>query len=331
MTAALDVAVLPSYREAQGLTILEAMALSRPVVASNVGGIPEMIEDGVTGILVPPHDADALTAASTDGGITWSAPAPLNPAAAAAQQPYVFDSDTAIAYDPAGYFFATWISNDSTLASGAKGYDQDVVMALAGHSCGNGVLDPGEECDDGDRGSLDCCGRACKFDAPGTACAADADPCTLERCDGAGTCDHVNAPLGTPCAADADLCTFDRCDPLGAAPAHCAGVFGDAVHLAARRLDDDCRHGRDGSDGNFRQLIHGIVGQVRVHIRLPVIAEARRVARFNQLLHFYIGHRLRHVHHRAQVQERLDRARGRPGGWNMWSRQQGLLEPRQAR
>jgi glycosyltransferase involved in cell wall biosynthesis len=63
VTAALDVAVLPSYREAQGLTILEAMALSRPVVASRVGGIPEMIEDGVTGLLVPPHDPDALAAA----------------------------------------------------------------------------------------------------------------------------------------------------------------------------------------------------------------------------------------------------------------------------
>jgi len=65
VTAALDVAVLPSYREAQGLSILEAMALSRPVVASNVGGIPEMITDGVTGLLVPPHDADALAAAIT--------------------------------------------------------------------------------------------------------------------------------------------------------------------------------------------------------------------------------------------------------------------------
>ncbi|MFI5261618.1 MAG: glycosyltransferase [Candidatus Limnocylindrales bacterium] len=65
VTAALDVAVLPSYREALGLAILEAMALSRPVVATNVGGIPEMVVDGMTGLLVPPHDPAALATAIT--------------------------------------------------------------------------------------------------------------------------------------------------------------------------------------------------------------------------------------------------------------------------
>jgi glycosyltransferase involved in cell wall biosynthesis len=63
VTAALDVSVLPSYREAQGLSVLEAMALSRPVVASEVGGIPEMIENGVSGLLVPPNDPVALAGA----------------------------------------------------------------------------------------------------------------------------------------------------------------------------------------------------------------------------------------------------------------------------
>jgi glycosyltransferase involved in cell wall biosynthesis len=63
VTAALDVAVLPSYREAQGLALLEAMALRRPVVATAVGGVPEMIEHEQTGLLVPPRDAEALGAA----------------------------------------------------------------------------------------------------------------------------------------------------------------------------------------------------------------------------------------------------------------------------
>ena len=63
VTAALDVAVLPSWREAQGLSILEAMALSRPVVASDVGGIPEMVEDGVTGLLVEHDNPVALASA----------------------------------------------------------------------------------------------------------------------------------------------------------------------------------------------------------------------------------------------------------------------------
>jgi len=59
LTAA-DAVVSPSLWEGLPLTLLEAMARSRPVVSTAVGGVPELIEDGVHGRLVPPGDAGAL-------------------------------------------------------------------------------------------------------------------------------------------------------------------------------------------------------------------------------------------------------------------------------
>lgn len=62
--AALDVVVMPSgMPEPFGGVVVEAMAMSRPVIATSIGGSPEQINDGKTGILFPPDDAGALAEA----------------------------------------------------------------------------------------------------------------------------------------------------------------------------------------------------------------------------------------------------------------------------
>ena len=60
LMAASDVVVMPSTVESFPLLLLEALAAGKPVVATRVHGIPEIIEDGKTGILVPPQDCSAL-------------------------------------------------------------------------------------------------------------------------------------------------------------------------------------------------------------------------------------------------------------------------------
>jgi glycosyltransferase involved in cell wall biosynthesis len=59
----ITVSVLPSHTEGLPNAILESMAAGVPVVATNVGGVPELIDDGVTGLLVPPRDPRALSSA----------------------------------------------------------------------------------------------------------------------------------------------------------------------------------------------------------------------------------------------------------------------------
>ena len=60
LLAASDLFVLSSDYEGVPLAVLEAMAAGKPVVATAVGGVPELIEDGKTGILVPPRNPETL-------------------------------------------------------------------------------------------------------------------------------------------------------------------------------------------------------------------------------------------------------------------------------
>jgi glycosyltransferase involved in cell wall biosynthesis len=61
--AALDVLVLPASYKSFGLVLIEAMAAGKPVVATATGGVPGIVRDGETGILVPPLAPGALAAA----------------------------------------------------------------------------------------------------------------------------------------------------------------------------------------------------------------------------------------------------------------------------
>jgi glycosyltransferase involved in cell wall biosynthesis len=60
---AFDVFAMSSVTEGLGTSLLDAMAAARPIVATSAGGIPEVVEDGVTGLLVPPGDTEALARA----------------------------------------------------------------------------------------------------------------------------------------------------------------------------------------------------------------------------------------------------------------------------
>ena len=70
-----DMLVLPSLNEGMGRVLVEAMAAGKPVVASRVGGIPDLVRDGETGYLVPPADekglADGIKKLLEDPGKAW--------------------------------------------------------------------------------------------------------------------------------------------------------------------------------------------------------------------------------------------------------------------
>jgi cysteine-rich repeat protein len=138
--------------------------------------------------------------------------------------------------------------------------------------CGNGVIDPLENCEDGNYLDGDCCSARCRLDPAGTACMSDGNDCTADVCNPTGTCTHVPitgrcedgnactigdvcaagacvpsspAPAGQACTHDLDSCTADVCDAGGACthvpvpPAECGRAV--ACHSTCTQQLKACR------------------------------------------------------------------------------------------
>ena len=133
LTADLTISILPSLREAQGITILEAMARRVPVVATAVGGIPEVITDGIDGLLVPPADPPALAGAIVR---------------------LLGDPSLRERIGEAGYrTVAARYSIDAQVRRIETIYDEE--LARAGVAITEAPRPPGHRTDDGERGALE--------------------------------------------------------------------------------------------------------------------------------------------------------------------------------
>jgi cysteine-rich repeat protein len=64
-------------------------------------------------------------------------------------------------------------------------------------SCGNGVVTPPEQCDDGNTANGDCCSSTCRYEPNGSSCPDDGNVCTTDLCNATGACVHSTEPRGT--------------------------------------------------------------------------------------------------------------------------------------
>ncbi len=159
-------------------------------------------------VLAPEFQA---TVPSIGGGTTSVGGTSIASPYAAGQAALLLDADGALTPDQ----ILTWLKTDAPLVTNPDNsmafprtrIDSAVAQLLA--VCGNGVLEAGEDCDDGNANSGDCCDSGCEFEVLGSSC-DDSDLCTLtDNCDGAGAC----AGSGTLVCDDAELCTDDSCIP----------------------------------------------------------------------------------------------------------------------
>src|SRR5262245_39600496 len=129
-------------------------------------------------------------------------------------------ADTPVCNTPGSLTIAGTVSPDGQSFSGT------ITCVLSGPisgvrlrsvHCGDGVVDPDQDCDLGSPIPGSCCSESCKFVPDGTACVSwNPDPCRAADQCAAGACIPTgSAPAGTRCNVDGNLCTDDRCDGAG--------------------------------------------------------------------------------------------------------------------
>ncbi len=101
-----------------------------------------------------------------------------------------------------------------------NGTDEDFALVrYADAVCGDGALDSGEQCDDGNLADGDCCSSTCQFESAASACASDGNVCTTDLCNGSGACMHAAGNAGTLCRASGGVC--DPAETCTGASASC--------------------------------------------------------------------------------------------------------------
>jgi cysteine-rich repeat protein len=162
--------------------------------------------------------------------------------------------------------------------------------------CGNGMIDPGEDCDPGADVAGDCCSPSCLFETSGTACLDDALSCTTDTCDGAGVCSHA------PNCDDADACTTDTCGPSGCSHDLLAGFAGAECRLDA--LIADVTGAGDIDAGSRARLLRPVTRAKDSVVRAEVLEGSGRA--------HSAARRLRTANRRLGTFEKLvDRLRAR--------------------
>jgi hypothetical protein len=124
--------------------------------------------------------------------------------------------------------------------------DKPASFIAAWHNCGDGVVGPNEQCDDGNTTNGDCCSSTCQNEAGGNPCADDGNPCTNDQCNGSGGCAHP--PNSLPCNDNvfcngADTCSGGTCSQHAGNP--CPG------HDVGPSCDDSCTEAGGGSCTGF--------------------------------------------------------------------------------